>query len=147
MREVIGLKGIPERLRHKTLEMHGVEIFPGIGTPFSQTSRFGAVFVAACEGLDATRFLGWINYTPIFFEPGTVCSVIGGGWAVFSGSSLPVFGGFGRGSVSWNRNGKLALAEITLLHGSSTTGQVYAILNHFPFPPAPPTIEGTVRFF
>lgn len=126
--------------------MHGIEIFPGIGTPFSQTSRFGAVFFAGCEGLPKTRFLGFINYTPIFFGPGTVCSIIGGFWILLHPGRFPVRGSFGRGTVSWNHNCKLALAEMDLLLCSRPAGQIQAILSHFPFPPSCPTIEGTLRF-
>ena len=135
-----------EQLSSRTLEMHGIELFPGIGTPFSQLNRYGAIFTATSEAEPALRFSGWVNYTPIFFKPGTICSVIGGGWILLSRRAI-CLGGFDGGEVHWNRNAKLALAEIELTHDSRSVGRLSAVLNHFPFPPVPPRIEGSITFY
>lgn len=141
---------ILRKLSSGSYELHGIEIFPGIGTPFSYTNRYGAIFVASGEGRPHLTFVGWVNYTPIFFKPETVCSIIGGRWLLISRESRRcrgmLQGYFSEGEVQWNKNAKLARVSARLkLSGSRDLGTLSAILNHFPFPPKPPRIEGLLN--
>ena len=140
-----------------TYKVHGIEIFPGIGTPFSRTTRYGATFVGVERGVAPTTLVGWINYTPIFFKPDTECTVVGGRWLLVAGEGLRyrymLYGSFNEGVVRWNRAAKLAEALVRLkvtggtraYRNSLSGGDLAAALNHLPFPPFPPRIGGTLR--
>ena len=107
--------------------MHGVEVFPGVGTPLSFTTRYGAAFVAVGSG---ALMAGWVNYSPIFFKPHTRCEILGGRWVLLSRLGLAA-GCFAGGRVMWNRNLTLARIEGGLRGGGVFEG----VLNHLPFPP------------
>ena len=135
-------------------KVHGRELFPGIGTPLSRTTRYGATFVGVERGEKPVTMIGWINYTPIFFKPNTECTVVGGRWLLVAGRGLRpksvLYGRFGEGSVRWNNDAKIATASIEMksIRGRANTriaGTLTAGLNHFPFPPLPPIIGATLE--
>ena len=143
-----------ERLTTGLHKVHGRELFPGIGTPLSRTTRYGATFVGVERGEKPVTIIGWINYTPIFFKPNTVCAVVGGRWLLISGRGVHrkgvLYGRFGDGAVRWNNDAKLATASIQMKStgGPADTrvaGTLTAGLNHFPFPPLPPVIGATLE--
>lgn len=134
-------------------KVHGRELFPGIGTPLSRTTRYGATFVGVERGEVPVTMIGWINYTPIFFKPNTECTVLGGRWLLLAGRGFRhrgvLYGSFGEGSVRWNEDAKIATASIEMkaISGPADTrivGALTAGLNHLPFPPLPPVIGATI---
>jgi hypothetical protein len=139
-------------------KLYGVEVFPGVGTPISRTTRYGATFVAVERGRAPLILAGWVNYTPIFFKPHTECTVVGGRWYLVEGGCgrrcATLHGSLGGGRILWNGDGKLA--RLTLrLEASGGTGayrrfrgaaELVGALNHHPFPPSPPKISATLRF-
>ena len=139
-------------LTARARKFHGREIFPGIGTPFSRTIRCGAAFVGVERGEVSTTLIGWVCYTPIFFKPGTECSIVGGRWLLISNSGLryrgALRGSFGDGFVRWNGDAKLATISIEMnapdgAGSSRAVGNLTGALNHLPFPPLPPVIAAT----
>lgn len=140
-----------------THKLHGVEIFPGVGIPVSRSTRYGATFVAVERGKTPVTLVGWVNYTPIFFKPGTECAVVGGRWWLVATEGIrhrgTLHGSFSEGKIRWNKDAKLAEASIRLrvsggvgvYRGFRGTGNLMAALNHLPFPPFPPRIGGTLE--
>lgn len=138
-------------------KLHGVEIFPGVGTPISRTTRYGATFVGVQRGRASVILVGWVNYAPIFFKPSTECTIVGGRWWLVSVEGARcrgmLHGSFDEGVVQWNKNAKIAVASVRLkvLGGTEAYreslrgGTFTAGLNHRPFPPLPPKIGGTLR--
>lgn len=148
------LSALTDRVR----KLHGIEVFPGIGTPISHTTRYGATFIAAERGRTPLLMAGWVNYTPIFFKPNTECTVVGGRWCLVEGGGnrprATLHGSLGRGMILWNADGKLARLSVRL-EASGGTGayrrfrgaaELAGVLNHHPFPPSPPRIGATLRF-
>lgn len=147
----------PEVLATRAYKLHGVEIFPGIGTPISYTTRYGATFVAVERGETRVTLAGWVNYTPIFFKPHTECTVVGGRWWLVASKGVRcqgmLHGSFTGGKVRWNKDAKLAEVCVRLkvsggtgaYQNSSGAGNLTAVLNHLPFPPSPPRIGGTLE--
>ena len=130
-------------------KFHGREVFPGIGTPFSRTTRYGATFVGLERGEVPVVLIGWVYYTPIFFKPGTECSVVGGRWWMVAGKGLhyreTLSGSFREGFVRWNGDAKIATVSIEMEvpdgpGASRVVGTLVGGLNHLPFPPLPPII-------
>lgn len=146
-----GTPPAPDRAR----KLHGFEVFPGVGTPLSRTTRYGATFVAVDRG--GAAMIGWVNYAPIFFGPGTECRVVGGRWYLLSregdGARGLLHGSFTGGTVAWNRRAKIARASLRMRVRGGTRarrdaygcGTLVAGLNHLPFPPLPPGIGGTLE--
>jgi hypothetical protein len=144
----------PTARAHK---LHGFEIFPGIGTPISRTTRYGATFVAVERGETSVVMIGWVNYAPIFFKPETECTVVGGRWWLVTSKGARyrgmLYGPFTKGRVRWNKNAKLAEVSVRLKVSGGTkacrnalsVGNLTAVLNHLPFPPSPPRIGGTLE--
>lgn len=139
---------LPDALTNRASKLEGIEVFPGVGTPLSRTTRYGASFVAIEREESFIALFGWVNYTPIFFKPFTECTVTGGCWILLAVDGLRyrslLGGSFEGGTVTWNENAKLAQAMIRM-SAPEVVGDLTATLNHFPFPPAPPRIEGTLR--
>ena len=140
-------------------KLHGIELFPGIGTPISRTTRYGATFVAAERGKTPLVLAGWVNYTPIFFKPDTECTVVGGRWYLVEGWDndwhlATLRGCLCGGTILWNGDGKLAMLSVRLEASGGTgayrafrgAGELTGVLNHHPFPPSPPRIGATLRF-
>jgi hypothetical protein len=137
-------------------KLHGIEVFPGVGTPLSRTTRYGATFVAVERGRTPLIVAGWVNYTPIFFKPGTECIVVGGRWCLIERGRrrVALHGTLGAGTILWNDDGKLALLSVRLRASGGTgpyrnyrgDGELSGVLNHHPFPPSPPSIGATLRF-
>ena len=148
---------VPGALTARAYKLRGFEIFPGIGTPISRTTRYGATFVSAGKGATPVILIGSINYTPIFFKPNTECTVVSGCWWLVAREGIRyrgmLYGSFREGKVRWNENAKLAEASIRLKVSGGTkayrnylsVGNLTAVLNHLPFPPFPPTIGGTLK--
>lgn len=153
------LRGAARQATEPTLDrprkLHGFEVFPGVGTPLSRTTRYGAAFVAAERG--GAAMLGWVNYAPIFFGPDTECAVVGGRWFVLAREGGVyrglLHGSFTGGTVRWNRRAKIARTSLQMQVSGGTrswrnaygSGALVAGLNHLPFPPAPPGIGGTLE--
>lgn len=145
-------------LTDRVRKLYGIELFPGIGTPLSRTTRYGAVFAAAERGKTPLILAGWVNYTPIFFKPDTECTVVGGRWCLVEGGYdspfAMLYGSLSRGTIAWNGDGKLALLSVCLevsggtgaYHRFRGTAELTGALNHHPFPPSPPRIGATLRF-
>jgi hypothetical protein len=137
-------------------KLYGIEIFPGVGTPISRSTRYGATFVAAEGGLTPLILAGWVNYAPIFFKPNTECTVVGGRWCLieYGRRRATVHGTLGAGTIRWNGDGKLALLSVRLKATGGTgsyrhyrgAADLSGVLNHHPFPPSPPRIGATLRF-
>lgn len=135
------------RLSGHVHRLYGLEIFPGVGTPLSRTTRYGATFVAVERGRMSVTLIGWVNYTPIFFKPDTVCRVVGGRWWLLAATGPRcrglLHGSFRDGTVRWNGDAKLADAsmEMEVWYGRNSGGEhrvsakLVAGLNHLPFPP------------
>lgn len=135
--------------------LRGVEIFPGMGTPLSRTTRYGATFVASERR--GVIMLGWVNYTPLFFKPGTECTVVGGRWFILvreRGIYCGLLRGlFTKGLVCWDRRADIAQASLGMKGSGGTRecrdavvyGSMMATLDHLPFPPAPPSIVGELK--
>jgi hypothetical protein len=150
-------KKAPEVLTAPAYKLHGVEIFPGVGTPVSRTTRYGATFVATEKSRASTTLIGWINYTPIFFEPRAQNTIVGGRWWLIAAEGIRyrgmLYGSFGEGEVRWNGDAKIAEASVYLKVSGGTrayrdlwkAGSLTAALNHLPFPPLPPSIGGTLK--
>ena len=134
-------------LSTRELRLRGREIFPGVGTPVSCTTRYGATFAGVEKGKVSVALFGWVNYTPIFFKPRTRCAIVGGCWWLVATEGLryrgALRGSFDGGMVSWNKDAKLAKASIDLKvfcepaerENPGNTGTFTAILNHLSFPP------------
>lgn len=149
---------LAEWLSRREHKLYGLEIFPGVGTPLSYTTRYGATFAAIERGRRPLVMAGWVNYTPIFFKPKTVCTVVGGRWFLLEmKGAWPgglAYGTFRGGEVRWNEDAKLATASMEMdlsrygdVHEDShVAGKLVAALNHHPFPPSPPRIGATLRF-
>lgn len=145
-------------LTDRVRRLYGIEVFPGVGTPISRTTRYGATFVAAERGRTPLVLAGWVNYTPIFFKPNTECQVVGGRWClVEGGGNRPraiLYGSLTRGRILWNGDGKLARLSVRLQPSGGTgvyrrfrgSAELVGALNHHPFPPSPPRIGATLRF-
>lgn len=139
--------------------LQGIEIFPGVGTPVSKSTRYGATFIAFERGRVFSFLFGWVNYSPIFFKPSSNCTILGGRWWMISTERLRLrsllYGAFEGGRLRWNKNAKLAEISVSLRirgdlairQGSYKTGELEAVLNHHPFPPSPPRISGILRLF
>ena len=136
----------------RSRKFHGREVFPGIGTPFSRITRYGATFVGVERGEVSVTLIGWVCYTPIFFKPDTECSVVGGRWFMVANDGPryrgAVHGSFGEGFVRWNGDAKLATVSIEMEikdgpGASRLIGTLSGALNHLPFPPLPPVIAAT----
>ncbi len=145
-------QGESSTLVARARKFHGREVFPGIGTPFSRTTRYGATFVGLERGRIPVVLIGWVYYTPIFFKPGTECSVVGGRWWMVAGKGLhyreTLSGSFGEGFVRWNEDAKIAAVSIEMEvpdgpGASCVVGTLAGGLNHLPFPPLPPIIAAT----
>ena len=145
---------VPGVLTARPYKLDGFEIFPGIGTPISRTTRYGATFVGTEKGGTSITLIGWVNYTPIFFKPNTECTVVGGRWWLLAREGTRyrgvLYGSFGEGKVRWNKDAKLAEASVRLKVSGGTrvyrntwrAGSFTAALNHLPFPPR---IGGTLK--
>lgn len=145
-------------LTDRVRKLYGIELFPGIGTPISRTTRYGATFVAAERGRTPLILAGWVNYTPIFFKPDTECTVVGGRWCLVergeNRSRATLHGSLDGGTILWNKDGKLARLSVRLKASGGTgayrrfrgTAELTGVLNHHPFPPSPPRIGATLRF-
>ena len=153
----ISAREVPEALPSRAHKLHGVEVFPGIGTPFSRTTRYGATFVATERGRTSVTMIGCVNYTPIFFKPLTECTIVGGRWWLVARRKARyqgmLCGSFSGGKVRWNKDAKLAEVSVRLkvsggtgaYRNSASAGELTAVLNHLPFPPSPPRIGGTLK--
>ncbi len=135
-------------------KIHGREVFPGVGTPLSRTTRYGATFVGVERREVPVTMIGWVDYTPIFFKPNTECTVVGGRWLLLAGRGPlykgVLYGSFGEGSVRWNEAAKIATAYIEMKAAGGpadipVAGTLTAGLNHLPFPPLPPVIGATLE--
>jgi hypothetical protein len=151
MTPVESLPGLMGRAR----KLYGIEVFPGVGTPISRTTRYGATFVAVERGRTPSILAGWANYRPIFFKPHTECTVVGGRWCLVEGGSRAALqGSLGGGKILWNGDGKLALLSLRLEVSGGTgvhrrfrgAAELVGALNHHPFPPSPPRIGATLRY-
>jgi hypothetical protein len=143
----------------RAYKLHGLEIFPGVGTPLSRTTRYGATFVGTERGTVSVTLIGWVNYTPIFFKPYTECTILGGRWWLVAREGIRyrgmLHGSFSDGAIRWNKDAKIAAASIRLqISGGAracrnhlSAGDLEAALNHLPFPPFPPVIGGTLTLF
>lgn len=148
----------PRALTGRVRKIYGMEVFPGVGTPLSRTTRYGATFVGVERGRTPLILAGWVNYTPIFFKPETECTVVGGRWCLIEGRGKGLHGilhgSFNGGSVRWNRSGKLAELSVRLEASGGArayrhlrhAAELEGVLNHLPFPPSPPRIGAALRF-
>lgn len=146
--------GVPATHAYK---LHGLEIFPGVGIPVSRNTRYGATFVATEKGRVSTTLVGWVNYTPIFFEPRAQNTIVGGRWWLIATEGIcyrgVLYGSFGKGELRWNKDAKIAEASVHLKISGGTrayrdlwqTGSLTAALNHLPFPPLPPSLGITLK--
>ncbi len=152
------LAGATPDLAAREHKLHGIEVFPGVGTPISRTTRYGATFVAVEGGTTPLIVAGWVDYTPIFFKPDTECTVVGGRWCLIERGRgrrrAALHGTLAGGRILWNGDGKLALLSVRVRASGGTgryrhfrgAAELSGVLNHHPFPPSPPRIGATLRF-